>query len=169
MQLGFHSGADCDPKEDYTSLQEFKEDYDRVESALWRLTGGDSVTSVLRLHNWYATEEMVEYLQQQGTAALLCRDSEEASYNLTEEQVKELYTSRDGKLEVAGMTYYVTDLRLEKENIVDTLEERKNDRVIVLFTHAWSFEENSEKLEESIQWLLENEYQFSDLEPVVEE
>ena len=115
------------------------------------------------------TEEMVEYLQQQGTAALLCRDSEEASYNLTEEQVKELYTSRDGKLEVAGMTYYVTDLRLEKENIVDTLEERKNDRVIVLFTHAWSFEENSEKLEESIQWLLENEYQFSDLEPVVEE
>ena len=61
------------------------------------------------------------------------------------------------------------DLRLEKENIVDTLEERKNDRVIVLFTHAWSFEENSEKLEEAIQWLLENEYQFSDLEPVVEE
>lgn len=170
LQIGFHSGADCDPEEDYASFKEFKEDYERVESALWRLAGGDSVTSVLRLHNWYATEEMVAYLEEQGITALLCRDSEEACYDLTDEQAEALYASRDGKLETEEMTYYATDLRLEKtEDITAALEEHKKDRVIIIFTHAWSFEENSEKLEEAVQWLLQEEYQFSDLQPVVEE
>ena len=170
LQIGFHSGADCDPEEDYASFKEFTEDYERVESALWRLAGGDSVTSVLRLHNWYATEEMTAYLETQGITALLCRDNEEVSYDLTKEQAEELYASRDGKLETEEMTYYATDLRLEKtEDITAALEEHKKDRVIIIFTHAWSFEENSEKLEEAVQWLLQEEYQFSDLQPVVEE
>lgn len=170
LQIGFHSGADCEPEEDYQSQQEFEMDYNRTQSAIWRLAGGESVTSVLRLHNWYATEEMVAYLQEEGITALLCRDSEEASYHLTEEQVEKLYGSRDGALEVDGITYYVTDVRLEKaENIIDILEEHKKDRVIVIFTHAWCFAENSEKLEEAVQWLVENEYQFSDLKPVEEE
>ncbi len=170
LQIGFHSGADCESEEDYQSQQEFEMDYNRTQSAIWRLAGGESVTSVLRLHNWYATEEMVAYLQEEGITALLCRDSEEASYHLTEDQVEKLYGSRDGAVEVDGITYYVTDVRLEKaENIIDILEEHKKDRVIVIFTHAWCFAENSEKLEEAVQWLVENEYQFSDLKPVEEE
>lgn len=170
LRLGFHSGADCDPKEDYSSLKDFKEDYERVERTLRKLAGDDGVTPVLRLHNWYATEEMVTYLQEQGNIALLCRDDKEASYNLTEEQMEELYSSRDGKLETEEMTYYATDLRLEKtEDITDSLEVRKNDRIIIIFTHAWSFEDSSGQLEEAVQWLWDNGYQFSDLESVVEE
>lgn len=170
LQLGFHSGADCEPKEDYASQKEFEGDYKRVESALWRLAGGGSVTSVLRLHEWYATEEMTTYLKEQGVTALLCRDSREASYHLTEEQTEALYTSRDGKLEVDGITYYVTDLRLEnEEDIIAALEEHKKDRTIVIFTHAWCFEENDEKLEEAIQWLIKKGYQFSNLKPMPEE
>ncbi|MBQ9135764.1 MAG: hypothetical protein IJX66_06705 [Lachnospiraceae bacterium] len=170
LQIGFHSGEDCDPQEDYATQQEFETDYERTESALWRLAGGDSVTSVLRLHNWYATEKMAAYLQEQGITALLCRDSEEASYSLTEEQTEELYASRDGKLEVGGLTYYVTDIRLEREeDIVATLEERKKDRMLVIFTHEWCFKENSEKLEAAVQWLVQEEYLFSDLKPVEEE
>lgn len=170
LQLGFHSGADCDPKEDYASMKEFKEDYGRVESALRRLAGVNSVTSVLRLHHWYATEEMTAYLEAQGVTALLCRDSEEVSYDLTDEQAEVLYASRDGRLETQEMTYYATDLRLEKEeDIITALEKCRKDRVIVLFTHAWSFQENSKKLEEAVRWLFENEYRFSDLQPVVEE
>lgn len=170
LQIGFHSGEDCDPEEDYQSQQEFELDYNRTESAIWRLAGGESVTSVLRLHNWYATEEMVTYLQEERVTALLCKDSEEASYCLAEEHVEKLYGSRDGVLEVDGITYYVTDVRLEKvENIIDILETRKKDRVIVIFTHAWCFMENSEKLEKAVQWLVEADYQFSDLKPVEEE
>lgn len=170
LQIGFHSGADCGPKEDYASQKEFEEDYRRVESAICRVAGWESVTSVLRLHEWYATEKMIAFLKEQGITALLCRDSKEASYHLTEEQTDALYASRDGKLEVDGITYYATDLRLEKEEDITTvLEEHKKDRTIVIFTHAWCFEENSKKLEEAIQWLEEEGYQFSDLKLVPEE
>ena len=66
--------------------------------------------------------------------------------------------------------YKRQDIRLEREeDIVATLEERKKDRVLVIFTHAWCFEENSEKLEEAVQWLVQEEYLFSDLKPVEEE
>ena len=170
LQIGFHSGEDCLPEDDYVTQKEFETDYQRMESALWRIAGGNSVTSVLRLHYWYATEEMVSYLREQGITALLCRDSTEASYNLTDEQVEMLYETRDGKLEIDGLTYYVTDVRLEKEvDIVATLEEKKNDRIVVIFTHAWCFEENVQKLETAIQWLVKEKYQFNDLQPVQEE
>lgn len=170
LQIGFHSGKDCDPQEDYANTEEFKEDYDRIESALYRLAGADSVTSVLRLHNWYATEEMMAYLREAGITAVLCRDSEEPCYDLTQEQVDLLYNSRDGVLEEDGIAYYATDVRLEgTENIVEVLEEHKNDRVIVVFTHAWCFQENRDNLNEAVRWLVENKYQFTDLKPSVKE
>lgn len=159
LQIGFHSITDGLPE---TWTTDFAEEYSKTESAIMRFAGEKSLAKVLRLHYWYATDEMVMDLQQAGVSGLLCSDSGALSYNLTEEQAEKLYNSRDGVLKVDGMTYYATDIRLENtENIRETLEERKKDRVIVLFTHAWCFEENYEKLEQASDWLSQEEYQFS--------
>lgn len=165
LKLGFHSVTEDDPAESGLSFADFKKEYARTESAITRFAGGEALTHVLRLHYWYATEEMVAYLKEQGVTGLLCSDSEAASYNLTEEQAEKLYRSRDGKLEAEGMTYYTTDIRLElEEDIEAALAEHERDRVIVIFTHAWCFEENYDKLETAVGWLYERGYQFSDLE-----
>lgn len=162
LQIGFHSVTEDLPE---TWTGDFAAEYSRTESAVMRFASEKSVAKVLRLHYWYATEEMVAYLKEAGVTGLLCRDSDEMSYNLTEEQVKKLYSSRDGVLKADGMTYYVTDIRLENtEDIKKALEEREKDRIIVIFTHAWCFEKNYSKLEEASAWLSQKEYQFSYLD-----
>lgn len=166
LHIGFHSGEDCNSEEDYADIREFQQDYERAQSTFQQLIGEKGVTTVLRLHNWYATEEMTAYLQEEGVTALLCRDSEDSCYDLTEEQTRALYGSRDGVLEKDGLLYYATDIRLEKtENIFEVLEKSRYDRVLVIFTHAWCFQENSDKLTEAVQWLWQKGYEFTDLEP----
>ena len=166
LQIGFHSIADSAPE---TWEKDFEEEYSKTESAIIRFAGEKSVAKVLRLHYWYATDEMVACLQEAGVTGLLCSDSGVPSYNLTEEQAEKLYSSRDGVLETDGMTYYATDIRLEDtKDITVALEERKKDRFIVIFTHAWCFEENCDKLEEAAAWLAEAEYQFTNLEETEE-
>lgn len=166
LKIGFHSPTEENPLGVYT-VKEYEYEYARTESAIWKFAGGDSVARVLRLHYWSATDEMVTYLKTQGVTGFLCRDSEEKSYNLTDEQTLKLYDSRDGLYKVNELTYYVTDIRLENtENILEKLEERKKDRVIILFTHAWCFEDHYNKLKEAFNYLSENGYQFSTLEGI---
>lgn len=165
LKIGYHSIAEENPALDGRSFEEFREEYAKIDSAIRRFAGGESVAHVLRLHYWYATEEMVAYLKEQGITGLLCSDRGEPSYDLTEKQVKKLYRSRDGRLEEKGMTYYVTDIRLEDvRDIEAALEEHRKDRIIVIFTHAWCFAENYDKLEAAIQWLVQEGYEFSSLE-----
>lgn len=167
LKIGFHSMSEDNPKG--SSLFDFMESYERVEAAIKRFAGEETVTHVLRLHYWYATDGMVTYLRQQGVTGLLCYDSEEVSYNLREEQWEKLYRSRDGVLEANKIIYYVTDIRLENEDDIEmALEAHQKDRIIVIFTHAWCFEENYDKLEAAVKWLVQEEYRFGFLENMTE-
>ena len=164
LKIGYHSSTESNPQDDYSELR-FEEDFDRINSAICRFAGVDSVAHVLRLHYWYATKDMIAYMKQKGIIGLLCNDSEQANYDLSSGQVEKLYKSRDGKLTVDGLTYYVTDIRLENtDNITTTLNDKSKDRIIVIFTHAWCFEENYNKLLEAVRLLSEEGYQFSSLE-----
>lgn len=164
LKFGYHSATEVNPADEQTEA-DFETEFDRTESAIWRFAGGDSVSHVLRLHYWYASDDMVAYMKEKGITGLLCMDAEKASYNLTPEQTEKLYKSRDGKLSVDDMTYYVTDIRLENTyDVAVTLEEKKKDKVLVVFTHAWCFEENYEKLREIVTMLSETGYQFSTLD-----
>lgn len=164
LKFGYHSPTEDNPEGKYTQA-EFEQEFDRTESAIWRFAGGDSVAYVLRLHYWYANNDMVTYMKEKGITGLLCNDTEQPSYNLSPEQTAKLNKSRDGKLSVDEVTYYVTDLRLENtENIASALEEKKKDRVLIIFTHAWCFEDNYSKLKEAVRLLSESGYQFSSLE-----
>ena len=168
LKIGFHSATVENPAESGETLEDFTAAYEWTVSAIWRFADGECISRVLRLHYWYATDEMVDYLVRQGVKGLLCSDSMEESYDLTEEQMNKLYGSCDGKLEEI-VTYYVTDFRIENMQDVEAeLEKRRNDKVIVVFTHIWDFEENYEKLEEAVAWLYENEYQFTTLETLEE-
>ncbi len=164
LKFGYHSATEENPADVQTEA-DFETEFDRTESAIWRFAGGDSVSHVLRLHYWYASDDMVDYMKEKGITGLLCMDAEKASYNLTPEQTEKLYKSRDGKLSVDDMTYYATDIRLENtHDVAVTLEEKKKDKVLVIFTHAWCFDENYEKLREIVTMLSETGYQFSTLD-----
>lgn len=165
LRIGFHSDT-----EEYSDLQEasigdFMKAYARTQEAIREFAGDASITKVLRLHYWYATSNMVDFLHTQGIEGLLCSDKKEPSYDLTIEEFEKLYTSRDGTCEKNEMTYYATDIRLENtENVEAVLEEHRKDRIIVVFTHAWCFMENGDKLEEVVSALSEAGYSFDWLE-----
>lgn len=164
LKIGFHSGSDLIPEKDYKDTKEFAYKFTKVERAIRRMAGDSSLSHVLRLHYWYASDDIVEILKSEGVIGLLCNDGHEGSYNLTSEQIDKINKSRDGILELNGITYYKTDIRLEKiENITEYLEEHRRDHMMVIFTHAWCYEENKEKMEEAVLWLLHHEYEFTDL------
>ncbi len=168
LKIGFHSPTEENPAEVFTE-KEYEYEFARTERALWKIVGEKSITYVLRLHYWYATDEMVNYLKSQGVTGLLCSDSENLSYDLTDEQFTKLNKSQDGKLKVNDFTYYVTDLRLENnDDIVEELKQHKKDRIITIFTHAWCFEDNYDKLKEAIVFLKDNDYQFHTLDEMTE-
>lgn len=167
LKIGFHSPTEKNPEEEEITLDDFKTAFKRTESAISKFAGDDVIAHVLRLHYWYATEEMVEYLKSEGVTALLCSDGNETSYDLPEEQQEKMNYSRDGVVEY-DLIYYKTDIRLENEaDIIDTLQNRKKDHVIVIFTHAEAFEDNYGKLQRAVEWLYENHYTFSSLEKIV--
>lgn len=164
LKIGYHSPTDDDPRDGHTEA-EFEKEFDRTENAICRFAGEDSLAHVLRLHYWYASDDMVAYMKEKGLTGLLCNDKEEPSYNLSTEQAEKLYRSRDGKHTVDDLTYYATDIRLEHtEDIPFVLEEKKKDRILVIFTHAWCFEDNYHKLSEAVRLLSDSGYQFITLE-----
>ena len=163
LRIGFHSGTE--ELESEETIRDFMTAYANTQKEIKRFAGEAATTKILRLHDWKATDEMVDFLLSQGIKGLLCQDEKTISYDLTQEQVEELYATRDGILKTDDMIYYVTDIRLETtENINTVLKENRKDRVLVIFTHAWCFMDNSEKLEEAVRELSEAGYSFEWLE-----
>ena len=162
LKIGFHSITEASPEGE--SLTDFVDGFEKVNDTICRIAGKNSIAHVLRLHYWYATDEMVQALAQRGVTGLLCGDGEDVGYHLTDRQMRNLRLSRDGKI-TEGIRYYMTDIRLEKtENVESALEDRKNDRILVVFTHAWCFAENQDKMEKAVKWLYGHGYEFSFLE-----
>lgn len=55
---------------------------------------------------------------------------------------------------------YKTDIRLEKLNNLNELQNIKKDKNLIIFTHEWLFPEQKSKLEQICAWAIENEYSF---------
>lgn len=164
LKIGFHSITEQSPEETGLGTEEFLEGFEKVNREICRFAGQDSLAHVLRLHYWYATDPMVEELKERGVEGLLCGRATNECYNLKEKQIKNLLLSRDGKLHTE-ISYYVTDIRLEKtDDVTGELKKSRNDRIMVIFTHAWCFAENQDKLEEALKWLTNAGYEFTFLE-----
>lgn len=163
LKIGFHSMTENPPEED-PDAEEYAEDLKEVNREIVNFAGEKSLAHVLRLHYWYATDEMVETLKKEGVEGLLCGNDTDSCYNLTKEQAENLLKSRDG-IRPGELSYYVTDIRLEKtDDIFQALDAHKRDRLVVVFTHAWCFRDNAEKLENALEWLDQMGYEYTFLE-----
>ena len=164
LKIGFHSMTEADPKDEGVTTKEFAEGIEKVNQEILDFAGEESLAHVLRLHYWYATDEMVQVLKKEGVEGLLCGNESNSCYNLNKEQAETLLTSRDG-IRPGELSYYVTDIRLEKtDDIFKALDAHKRDRLVVVFTHAWCFQENADKLETALGWLAKMGYEYTFLE-----
>ena len=171
LKIGFHSIAEASPEEEGMTTREFAEGFQEVNREILDFAGEKSLAHVIRLHYWYATDEMVQVLKKEGVEGLLCGNDGASCYNLTKNQAENLLRSRDG-IRPGELSYYVTDIRLEKtDDILKALDAHKCDRLVVIFTHVWCFQDNADKLETALGWLAEMgyEYTFLENEPRVKE
>ena len=164
LKLAFHGYNEENPEESGLTLQEYEASFSRVCDEIRRFAGEESLSQTLRLHYWYATEDMMDFLKENGVKSILCPDTQITGYDLTHTENNMLNESKNGILE-RDILYYRTDLRYENmEKVEEALRECREDQVIVIFTHAWCFEENIGKIEDSLKWFEKNGYQFIYLE-----
>ena len=76
-------------------------------------------------------------MRKHGIKTLLSADDERISYSLSEKDNS--YLMQDEKLTKNGMKYISTDLRIERDNVIQGLWKNLNDEELVVFTHEWAY------------------------------
>lgn len=164
LKLGFHEMTEDDPEQIGLSTEEFISSFERVYSEIERFAGTKSITKTIRLHYWYATDDMTTWMEDNGVKALLCPDSEIVGYDLSEEENAKLIDSSNGVYR-HNLSYYKTDIRFENtDDCIAALNEREGDDVVVIFTHAWCFMDSVDKMRELFGTVKERGYVYSFLE-----
>ena len=181
LRIGFHS-----PRAEFDSLvtvEDFKNSFDNVNSAIAQFADSSMIASTLRLHYYFGPDSLLNALT--GVKTLLCRDTSPAqSYNLSP---AETLTVNNGKeIRKQNIVYRRTDRRTDDNiYIVNDLTELKEAGAdtLVIFAHqrkilpdfrrktgiaklkmqAWQHI-NRSAFQETIKWLNENGYEFSFLE-----
>lgn len=178
LRIGFHS-----PRAEFDSLvtvEDFKNSFDNVNSAIAQFADSSMIASTLRLHYYFGPDSLLNALT--GVKTLLCRDTDPAqSYNLSP---AETLTVNNGKeIRKNNIAYRRTDRRTDDNiYIVNDLTELKEAGAdtLVIFAHqrkilpdfrrktgiaklkmqAWQHI-NRSAFQETIKWLNENGYEFS--------
>ena len=131
--------------------------------------GKSSLAPCLRLHYYFADDNMIAILKKYRVYHLLGADDEgRISYNLNRLQSDSLYALRAYIYD--SIYYHKTDIRIERMECfpLDLLNYQNKD-TITLFSHEWAMNGhrnilNRIKLRQSIKWLAKNNYKFSFLE-----
>ena len=76
------------------TTKEFAEGFQKVNREILDFAGEKSLAHVIRLHYWYATDEMAEVLKKEGVEGLLCGNESNSCYNLNKEQAETLLKSK---------------------------------------------------------------------------
>ncbi|MCI9142594.1 MAG: hypothetical protein HFH87_08230 [Lachnospiraceae bacterium] len=138
MKFGFHC---YDDRSNYSivSPERIEKDYSNVMNALTRITGGGiCFTDTLRLHFFAGNTVTVKYLKKRGINRLLCADDNRGSYNLSENEERELKQQGFYHDPNTGMAYLPTDFRIENINDMKAVNRKVYELpgdTIVLFTH----------------------------------
>ncbi len=66
LKIGFHSSNPSVSKDSIANMTSFVRDFNRVTSEVKRFASENSVSNILRLHYFYATEKEVEFLAWGG-------------------------------------------------------------------------------------------------------
>lgn len=121
----------------------------------------ESLCNCLRLHNWAATAEQVMIMKSANIQMLLCRESLEPSYDLTQEESMILYD--DHTFEKSGMQYCRTNVCYDNcpdinAKLTQLFECGKNQ--IVLFGHEKQCMRTLKSIGQSVRRLYRAGYTF---------
>lgn len=108
---------------------------------------GMSISPIIRLHNWIASEEQKEYLYNRGVKVLLYPDDDTFGY------------SGDSFFD-CGLEHWRTRIRFENMDEIDDDSLLVGQERIVAFTHEKYFDTNKEKIEKAILIYKQNGYSF---------
>ena len=129
--------------------------------------GEESITTLVRLEKFLGNKEAIKGFKQAkyGISGLLGADTiDRTNYYLNGEINKTLFEQGTYKDEEIGMLFYCTDIRIENtNNLLETLEEKREDDYLVIFTHEWMLDDNKirEKIIEICNWANKNNDRFT--------
>ncbi len=159
IRFGYHSINTGFNKDD--TIFNFKRSMQRVNDAV--VNFGGKLTSTVRLHYYFATEEMENDFMALGGKVLLGPDDRRKAYSLTHNESDLLF--RNKYFSKNGIKYIKTDLRIEKRSYVLRLLQKCNDSLLVIFSHEQYVQGvNKIKLYYTCKWLVKKGYKFSFLE-----
>lgn len=182
LKFGFHATDPAWPEK--TDLRKFDLSFSSVLKAICEFADSSSISPIIRLHYYYATDSMVSIMERTGKVkGLLCADDERNSYNLSQQ---ENYWLQKHFFVGKSLKYFKTNLRYENVWCMDySLALLQNRDTLVFFTHEWAYLPQTPrqwlsrrigerdlsfnwrtrcKLRKSIKWLKEHKYKFEFLE-----
>lgn len=139
LKFGYHAKNPYISKDKVCNIDTFNISYLNVSNGI-RKKFGNAQCRILRLHYFYCSRAESLFLRRNGINCLLSSDDCRNSYSLPEFQNIELL--KNERLKVDGIEYKRTDIRLEKDNYIESVFSNMNDQEIVLFTHEWAYEKS---------------------------
>lgn len=161
LKFGFHCHDEID-KDEFQSLEKFKEDYYFFQKQMLRITGQTEQVEMIRTHGFRGNKSICEFLKKKGVHLLLASDDNRVNYYLNERENEILITNKSYIDEVIGLEFVRSCTRLEDaENILLELDERKNagNKLIPVFTHEWQMDKEAirEKMKLCCEWGARND------------
>ena len=142
LRIGYHSrSADFDS---LITVDEFRNSYNKVNSAIARFADSTMIASTLRFHYFFAPDSILSALRGVGTLLCADRDGGSPSYDLTEPEATRVKAGRG--IMKNGVSYRKTDFRID-DNIrgVGRLRGLKGSDTLVVFAHEWKIWNDPEK------------------------
>ncbi len=167
LKLGWHGIDDIDPKEHGYTGEDLTQSYKNTTNAIIRFAGGRSLSKELRVHFWYTDGKPTIYtLSEEGIKGLYYCDTDVIGYDFSQEEDSLIRSDGDGVLKKRydgeTISYQLTDVRLDNlesdDELLKLLNERVEDRDIVVFTHAWMLQNSAKYIETVCKWTVDNDY-----------
>ena len=161
MRFGFHAvneNRKYSPEE--TNIA--KADFLRVTEKLSRIVGKESITSILRLHNWGGDKTVLSELSNLGIKGLLCRSNLKQSYYLNLGEILKIFFTGKWYDKNLDLLFIKTNIRMEKSKNIPLLLSHIKLNHLELFTHELAInDEVKTKIQETCDYLGKQGYVWS--------
>ncbi len=169
LKLGWHGIDDGSPEDCGYTGDELIQSYINTTNEIIRFAGKRSLSKELRVHYWYTDgSDLISYLSKNGITGLYYCDTDVIGYDFTNEEDARIRTDANGVLSkryrFRKIKYQLTDIRLDNiqsdEELISLLQEKANDKDLVVFTHAWMMGNSSCYIETMCKWAADNNYRM---------
>lgn len=154
LRLGYHGSKNFDNER---TLQEFQLSFQKTKQSISHFASSENWDTKIRLHQFLASKEEVEFLRQEGINGLFSAYDDRDSYDLDEQ---ENYILRsEGTYTKNGMEYVRSDFCVEFETL-EKLNQLESQDKVVIFAHQWKFCKEKEKIDFLMEWLEQHTYTY---------